>query len=303
MEANEYCRRMASTCGADGAPVVSSRLLQNQAFAALRLKIDEPDAEKTDPLELDDAFVASVTFGTGYLRERWMDGRAAPLQAPVDCPMTSLMDLRRTNQARFLSPVDCVQFYYPIRALKTVAERNSLSASSEVRSELCLLHPDPQLEMLASAILTAFDRPEDASLIFVDHVLTAAAVHLLMTHCDAKSREPIQQGGLAPWQQRRVAEILDANLAGDISLHVLADACRLSVRHFTRAFAHTNGVSPYKWVVLRRVERAKELMESTTMSIGEIAHLTSFANQSHFTRAFTQTVGRSPAAWRRAKRG
>lgn len=303
MEEHGYCRRMASTCGADGAPVVSSRLLQNRAFAALRLKIDSPSDEKTEPLERHDAFVASVAFSAGYIRERWMDGHAAPLQAPAAGPLTSLMDLRRVNQARFLSPVDCVQFYYPIGALKSVAERNALSAPFEITSALCLLCPDPQLEMLASTFLAAFDRPEDACLIFVDHVLTAAAVHMLTAHCGAKQKVAIRQGGLAPWQQRRVTEMLEANLAGDISLQVLADACRLSVRHFTRAFAQTNGVSPYKWIVSRRVERAKELLEGSVLSIEEVARMTSFANQSHFTRTFTQTVGESPAAWRRAKRG
>lgn len=157
--------------------------------------------------------------------------------------------------------------------------------------------------MLGSAILTAFDCPEQASLIFVDHVLTAAAIHMLTTYCGVKQKAAVRQGGLAPWQQRRVKEMLEANLKGDISLQVLADACRLSVRHFTRAFAQTNGVSPYKWVVARRLERAKDLLENSRMSIEEIAHITSFANQSHFTRTFTQSVGESPAAWRRIKRG
>lgn len=301
MEATNYCRQMASICGADHAPVVSSRLLKNEAFAAVRMRIGTPSGEKTDPLELKDAFVASVALNPGYVRERWMDGRATPLQAPISGPMSSLTDLRRTNEARFLSPVDCVQFLYPIRALESVAETNDLTTASEIKAELGRLYPDPQLEMLTSGLLTAFDEPENVSLIFIDHVLTAAAIHILTTKCGVTRRGPVRQGGLAPWQQRRVTEMLDANLAGDISLQVLADACRLSVRHFTRAFAHTNGVSPYKWVVSRRIERAKELLESSRMSIEDIAHLTSFANQSHFTRTFTQSVGKSPAAWRRAK--
>lgn len=301
METLDYCRRMASICGVNHAPIVSSRLLKNEAFAAVRMRIGTPTPEKTNPLELKDAFVASVALNPGYARERWIDGRATPLQAPISRPMSSLTDLRRTNEARFLSSVDCVQFLYPIGALKSVAESNDLTEASEIRHESGQLYPDLQLEMLASGILAAFEEPENVSLIFIDHVLTAAAIHMLTTKCGVKPRGPVQQGGLAPWQQRRVTETLDANLAGNISLQMLADACHLSVRHFTRAFAQTNGVSPYKWIVSRRVERAKELLESSRMSIEEIAHLTSFANQSHFTRTFTRSVGQSPAAWRRAK--
>lgn len=95
--------------------------------------------------------------------------------------------------------------------------------------------------------------------------------------------------------------MLDGNLSGKISSQALADACQLSVRHFTRAFAQSNGKSPYKWLIERRIDRAKDLLLNSQMKIEEVARATHFSSQSHFTRTFTDIIEESPAAWRRAR--
>ena len=295
-----YCRRMAETCGAEVPPVITSRALQHHAFAALRLQIDRPSLEKTEPLAINDGFIASVAFQKGYKRERWMDGKPAQ-EGDGSGGATSLMDLRRVNQARFLSPVDCIQFHYPTAALRTVAETNDLVLKTEMRSELCVMFKDDVLERLATALLHTFDRPEEASLVYVDHILMASSIHMIVKHFAARQKASPHKGGLAPWQQRRVLELLDAHLSGEISIQNLADACQLSVRHFTRAFTQTNGQSPHRWMIGRRIDRAKELLVNSTIPIDEVARETCFASQSHFTRTFTAIVGESPAAWRRVR--
>jgi transcriptional regulator GlxA family with amidase domain len=110
------------------------------------------------------------------------------------------------------------------------------------------------------------------------------------------------RGGLAPWQERRAKEILDARLDGGVSLATLAGACDLSVRHFSRAFRQSTGQSPHRWLLERRLDRARGLLELSAQSLSEIAAACGFANQSHFTRTFTRAVALSPGAWRRLRR-
>jgi AraC family transcriptional regulator len=78
----------------------------------------------------------------------------------------------------------------------------------------------------------------------------------------------------------------------------IAQECGMSPTHFARAFKQSVGLPPHQWLLLRRVDVAKSLLQLGTMSTAEIALETGFADQSHFTRVFSRLVGASPQAWR-----
>ena len=106
-------------------------------------------------------------------------------------------------------------------------------------------------------------------------------------------------GGLAPWQLRRVKELVAATREHSISVRRLAEECGLSPRHFTRAFSRSTGLPPYRWLLERRVEMGKQLLRDPARSLVDVSIACGFASQSHFTRTFTARVGRSPGSWRR----
>jgi AraC-like DNA-binding protein len=106
-------------------------------------------------------------------------------------------------------------------------------------------------------------------------------------------------GGLAPWQLRRVEALMSENLTVQIPLGRVAEECGLSVRHLARAFRQSTGVPPHRWLLNRRVERAKELLPNSNLSLSDVALACGFGDQSHFTRTFTAAVRLSPGVWRR----
>lgn len=108
--------------------------------------------------------------------------------------------------------------------------------------------------------------------------------------------------GLAPWQLRRACQLLLSASCNECRVATLAAACGLSGSHFAHAFKKSTGVPPHRWLLLRRVERAREMMERTGESLSAIALSCGFSDQSHFTRAFGAVMGRSPAVWRRERR-
>jgi AraC-like DNA-binding protein len=128
------------------------------------------------------------------------------------------------------------------------------------------------------------------------------ALDLLKRHSPLSPTCEKWTGGLAPWQARRAEDLMLKNLAGDLRLADVAQACELSVPHFSRSFRKTFGVPPYRWLQTRRIERAKALLAETGRPLAEIAVDCGFAEQSHFTKVFTGFVGVSPGAWRRMRR-
>jgi AraC family transcriptional regulator len=112
--------------------------------------------------------------------------------------------------------------------------------------------------------------------------------------------KPIR-GGLASWQIRRVTVHIEADLAAKVRVKDLAGLIKVSSSHFSRAFRQSFADSPNRYVMRRRVERAKALMLATNASLGRIAADCGFADQPHFNRYFRGVVGESPNAWRRAR--
>jgi AraC-like DNA-binding protein len=110
-----------------------------------------------------------------------------------------------------------------------------------------------------------------------------------------------KRAGLAPWQVRRVATYMDANLAESIRCEDLARVTRLSISHFMRAFRESFGAPPHAYLMRRRMERAQRLMLNSDIALRQIALDCGLADQSHLTRLFHKLVGESPAAWRRAR--
>jgi AraC family transcriptional regulator len=68
--------------------------------------------------------------------------------------------------------------------------------------------------------------------------------------------------------------------------------------HFSRLFRRQTGQSPWQYVLDRKVEHAKELLLSTTMSVKEIAAELGFPNQDYFAKMFRKRCGAAPTVYR-----
>jgi AraC-like DNA-binding protein len=71
------------------------------------------------------------------------------------------------------------------------------------------------------------------------------------------------RGGLPPGLTRRIRDYIESHLDGNVRLETLASLAGLSVHHFARAFRQSIGLSPHKYVLRRRIERARELLSQT----------------------------------------
>jgi len=110
------------------------------------------------------------------------------------------------------------------------------------------------------------------------------------------------RGGLAPGALRRVREHIHSRLSERIALNELAAIAGLSDCHFSRAFKHSVGIPPHRYVMQRRIEAAAVLIEQTDRPLSEIALEVGFSDQSHFTRMFSRLARQTPREYRHGRR-
>lgn len=125
---------------------------------------------------------------------------------------------------------------------------------------------------------------------------------LLRGHSNLAPRPARTASGLAPFRLRRALDLMQARLAEDLGLAELAAVADLSRRHFTRAFKAETGLSPHRHMLERRVEKAKDLLASTTLPVGEVALACGFSSTSHLALWFGCIAGMSSMRYR-AHRG
>ena len=97
----------------------------------------------------------------------------------------------------------------------------------------------------------------------------------------------------------RVFAYIEDNLAQELTLSELAFRAGLSMAHFARAFRQSVGTPPHRYVLNRRVERAKALLRHTQQPIADVALDCGFSSQAHLTSIFSRLVGTTPGRYRK----
>jgi len=137
--------------------------------------------------------------------------------------------------------------------------------------------------------------------LYVESLGTALAAHLLRRYGVSNRRARLYKGGLAPALLHRVIEYIDANPDNELSLSELAGITGLSAHHFGQAFRSATGKPPHRYVIEKRIHRARELLRDVNLPIAEIANAVGFSSQSHLTINFRRITGMTPARFRRSQ--
>jgi AraC-like DNA-binding protein len=282
-------------------PRSSQKTLKRAEIAVTHLQCRRPNQGLTDPIPIEDADLVACHNEDCIDRELWIDGKTVR-KLPFLKGQTTFYDLRTNPIAYMRSTSNCLMFYLPRSAFSAIADEGDAPRIEDLQHPPGVGADDPVMRALTAAILPAFENPDTASRLFLDHTTLAVATHLAHAYGGRRLSLRPTRGGLSHRNERRAKEIIDANLNGDVSVTMLAQECRMSASHFSRAFQQSVGVTPHRWLLLRRVEVAKDLLCNSDRAISDIALECGFADQSHFTRVFGNVVGVSPGAWRRENR-
>lgn len=106
------------------------------------------------------------------------------------------------------------------------------------------------------------------------------------------------EAGMAP-----LLDWMRAHLAEPLTIGTLARQANLTERTLIRQFHAATGSTPGKWLTGQRVLRARQLLETTTLPVDQVAAESGLGSPANFRRHFTASVGVPPSSYRRAFHG
>lgn len=160
---------------------------------------------------------------------------------------------------------------------------------------------DPEIERIAASLLSEIEDNGPFGDLYADSLANLLAVHLLRNHSSLGLRRDHRTRpgtGLPAAALRRVTDHVEENLAQGLTLDEISAVAHMSPFHFSRLFKASTGLSPHRYVVARRVERAKELLTKSGLPLHEVARLVGFTDQSHLAKHFRRQLGVTPKRFR-----
>ena len=100
------------------------------------------------------------------------------------------------------------------------------------------------------------------------------------------------------YRVRRITKLLSDDLSRDVDLNALANSVNLSVSRLRHLFKDETGLTPAQYLKRLRLERARELMEESFLSLKEVMPQVGISDESHFVRDFKKKHGLPPIKYR-----
>jgi AraC family transcriptional regulator len=156
----------------------------------------------------------------------------------------------------------------------------------------------PHLRAAMSAVDAELATGGAGGKLAAESLANVLAVHLIR-HVSAP-RQPTRRpdGTLPRAKLRAVVEYIEEHLDAGPTLEQMAAIARLSPNYFAWQFNRATGLPPHQYVIMRRVERAQQLLRNGDLSLAEIAARAGFSDQSVFCRHFKRLVGVTPGRFK-----
>jgi AraC-like DNA-binding protein len=157
---------------------------------------------------------------------------------------------------------------------------------------------DPLLSHIGLVLKAGSEAEGVTERLFAESLTDALAIHFLRRYATGWPPAAARIDGLPKSKLRRTTDYIEAHLEHDLPLTEIAAVAQMGLAHFARLFKQATGQTPHRYVIMRRIERAKRLLRETAWPLIEIGHRVGFTDQSYFTTVFRRHVGMTPKAYR-----
>jgi AraC-like DNA-binding protein len=167
---------------------------------------------------------------------------------------------------------------------------------SENNSFIQKIVPTGIIKKFIESLYFYFDNPGLVS----DELLQLKVRELLLLLVQTSNAESIINlfSDLFTPRNLNLKEVVNNHIFSDLSMDDLAALSNLSLSTFNRTFQNLFNDTPANYIKSKRLERSKELLSISSLTIGEIAFQTCFKDVAHFSRSFKAVYNCSPTAYR-----
>jgi len=202
---------------------------------------------------------------------------------------------------RFEQPIDFVQFHLPVHFLGIIC--SSLFERELAHDDFRMLADikDAQLEGVLRSLQSRAWSIEPTNLLLDSWavILSEVLLRRLSRHGERQGKSSF--GKIPGRAVASVVDYIEVNIDQDLRLTALASVAAMSVYHFARSFEETVGLPPHKYVLVRRVARARVMLRNSEISLAHVALACGFSSQTHLTTAFRQMLGVTPGRYRQGQ--
>lgn len=225
----------------------------------------------------------------------WADGfRAEGLARPGD---VNLLSAGEEAFCRWDSPLSFLRLELSPIYLQQVAATIDHPKSDQLQVVHAFHKQDPKIVQISQWLLAELNQGGLGGQLYVDSLVNVLALHLLRYYTTLSSGLPRSQpSNLTPQEVTRAIDYMQTHFSRNISLAELAQAVHVSPAYLGRLFKRSTGLAPHQFLIQLRVNRAKELLLTKTLSISEVATQVGFADQSHLNRHVKRLLGVTPKA-------
>lgn len=175
---------------------------------------------------------------------------------------------------------------------------NSVAAQMNSRRAVELIprfhFRDELLRQLSLQLIAEFEQGSSPDRFYVDSLKHTVLAHLIRNYSTNDVESVSGRHGLPQRRLNRVLDFIHSSLGETILVQDLATLAGMSPSHFLVMFRQSMKMSPHRYIMLRRLELAQELLQQSQLPIAEIARLSGFSDQSHLTRSMRRFMQITP---------
>ena len=214
----------------------------------------------------------------------------APAGMRWDCRLDAQCEVGPSLHCKFDST-----FFKSITGLDADANPADLNGS--------IVAPSPLLTQALWLLVDELKNPGFAHAITTEALSKMILVEIGRSFRQVPKPAFTSSGQLATWQIERVRMLLESTLETAVRVSDVAHACGISDSHFRRAFKLSTGVPFSLYVERLKTDRAKALLNETSIPLKVISHRLGFRHPSAFSNAFRKATGFTPRAYRQMSKG
>lgn len=237
----------------------------------------------------------------GHVRGKCLIGDTSNV---LDLPSGSafIMPPNTSFEAHVESSAEIVSVYISDRLFKNIQKEFLTVSESLLSLDYQFSISDSFLTQTILSMKEILERGGTFARIELEYFARVLAARLIAKYSSRCPAEHSSETGLSPHVLGSIVAFIDQNLTGRLTADRLSSMAGLGSAHFARLFKRSKNVTLHQYIILRRIERARTLLEETDLPVVEIAQECGFADQVHLTRFFSRIVGTSPASFRRKTR-